>query len=68
MQFMPSLADMLFLDSAIPFCAHADAERIREQIDSVSEGNPKRVSFIVTDNAANMVAARRLVVETPGYR
>jgi hypothetical protein len=41
---------------------------IKAQIDEVSEEKPHRVSFIVTDNAANMVAACRFVVETPGYK
>ena len=49
------------------FVLFANADMIKEKIDEVSDGKPDRVSFIVTDNAANMVAARRLVVETPGY-
>jgi hypothetical protein len=45
----------------------ADAEMMREIIHAVSRGDPSKVSFVVTDNAANMVAARRLLFAMPNH-
>jgi hypothetical protein len=59
-------AHSLLITGDSMFCAFANAAMIKSRL-VVSVCKADRVSFIVTDNAANMAAARRLVVEAPGY-
>lgn len=37
-------------------------------INEVSGGDPTKVAYIVTDHAANMRAARRMLVQQEGFK